>query len=476
MDMEKRLLYYDLENKVALEKDKIAREIDNKLKYKAYFDYHSLGDFDDYFSVIVNPQTGININKHLKKHVTSKHLIQSDMCMVYPMVRSYETSGRMIFSRDPYSSLETDPKKEDKSKLYDNYDGLCEFDFEGDLIMVLKIENQAKRMMEMMLLSRDNMDVLFKFIDYINEEYSILSENDNNIVIYTNFRKGMIGGGATGMMALDADFGGYGQASYHMQTSDWKPSQRVRKRSFKSVYLNQELKTELVGDLDQFMSVETQEWYKFHDIPSKRCYLFYGPPGTGKTSTIKAIASKYGLGICILKLNIREMDDTVLINLIEQLPLKSVLVIEDVDSIFDNTGAKTEDGIKSNLSFSGLMNVLDGITGFSGQIVILTTNHKERLNLDSLRTGRIDYQLEFGHMDPIQTGEMLRSFYEEITEDKIDQLVGKIQKNVEIVPADLQEVIIRHRNDGFDYILENYEDIIHSIKVKSSSKMHSLYS
>ena len=52
--------------------------------------------------------------------------------------------------------------------------------------------------------------------------------------------------------------------------------------------------------------------------------------------------------------------------------------MEDVDALFDGQRAK-KDG-KAALTFSGLLNALDGVGGSSGQIFVLTTNHRERLD------------------------------------------------------------------------------------------------
>lgn len=51
---------------------------------------------------------------------------------------------------------------------------------------------------------------------------------------------------------------------------------------------------------------------------------------------------------------------------------------------------------KSQISFSGLLNAIDGVASHEGRILIMTTNHRERLDPALIRPGRVDVQIEFG--------------------------------------------------------------------------------
>ena len=48
----------------------------------------------------------------------------------------------------------------------------------------------------------------------------------------------------------------------------------------------------------------------------------------------------------------------------------------------------------SRLSFSGFLNALDGVRSQEGQILFMTTNHKERLDPALLRPGRADVHVK----------------------------------------------------------------------------------
>merc|ERR1719478_1026142 len=122
-----------------------------------------------------------------------------------------------------------------------------------------------------------------------------------------------------------------------------------------------------------------------HGIPYKRSYLFYGAPGAGKTSLLTAIAGKYNRNLCILQPTDPRFTDDDLAEAIREAPAKSIIVLEDVDALFDkNREAKTT---KMTISFSGLLNALDGIGNPDGQIFVLTTNFREHLDAALFATG-----------------------------------------------------------------------------------------
>ena len=69
---------------------------------------------------------------------------------------------------------------------------------------------------------------------------------------------------------------------------------------------------------------------------------------------------------------------------------------------------------KQSLSFSGFLNALDGVRSQEGQIVFMTTNHKERLDPALLRPGRADVHVKLDLASETQIrGLFLRFFPEE---------------------------------------------------------------
>ena len=80
--------------------------------------------------------------------------------------------------------------------------------------------------------------------------------------------------------------------------------------------------------------MSSKEEYIRKGIKYKRNYLLHGPPGTGKTSFITSIASKYDLDVFMINLN-TNINDIVFMKIISKLPERSLLVLEDVDFLFN---------------------------------------------------------------------------------------------------------------------------------------------
>lgn len=57
------------------------------------------------------------------------------------------------------------------------------------------------------------------------------------------------------------------------------------------------------------------------------------------------------------------------------------------------------------------MNALDGLASPAGAIIVLTSNHPERLDPALLRHGRVDLKCEFPHATEKQVADLFRSFY-----------------------------------------------------------------
>jgi len=62
--------------------------------------------------------------------------------------------------------------------------------------------------------------------------------------------------------------------------------------------------------------------------------LLYGPPGSGKTSFTEAIAGQCKLNLCYLNLSGGTVDDDGLNRLLTATPSRSIILLEDIDSIF----------------------------------------------------------------------------------------------------------------------------------------------
>ncbi len=171
---------------------------------------------------------------------------------------------------------------------------------------------------------------------------------------------------------------------YYQLNGNWNKLGSKKKRNFDTIYIDNNVKDNLVKDIKKFY--DSREMYEQYGVPWKRVYMFYGPPGTGKTSTILAIASEAGKNI--YKCSMSGINGSYLEYLFKNAK-NGIIVLEDVDALFTGREAKT------GVDFSTLLNLLDGLNTQEGSIVIMTTNHFDKLDNALIRDGRVDMHLEF---------------------------------------------------------------------------------
>jgi chaperone BCS1 len=198
---------------------------------------------------------------------------------------------------------------------------------------------------------------------------------------------------------------------YTSWSTEWKPFGRPRrKRPLSSVVLAPGVKGLVVNDLHNFLS--SSDWYHDRGIPYRRGYLLHGPPGTGKSSLVQALAAEIGYAICVLNLSERGLTDDRLCHLLANMPERSLALLEDVDAAFSRRTQTDEEGYRgANVTFSGLLNALDGVASSEERVIIMTTNHVERLDAALVRPGRVDVRVEIGYATPEVVAEMGERFY-----------------------------------------------------------------
>ncbi len=173
------------------------------------------------------------------------------------------------------------------------------------------------------------------------------------------------------------------------------------KRRRETLAIDTQIERELFGDLDRFL--KSRDIYRQRGIPWRRGYLLYGPPGTGKSSLIQAIASHYDRQL--VSLSLTDMDDSALLRAWSEITATSTIALEDIDSVFEGRRPLGE------LSFSALLNTLDGAGAVEGSIVILTTNHRELLDPALIRPGRCDREFELGYLTVESCAKMFECFF-----------------------------------------------------------------
>ncbi|KAK8865839.1 hypothetical protein IAR55_000987 [Kwoniella newhampshirensis] len=172
---------------------------------------------------------------------------------------------------------------------------------------------------------------------------------------------------------------------------EWRPFGKPRRRrEMGSVVLAKDVSERVEEDLRGFLG--RGRWYAERGIPYRRGYLLHGPPGSGKTSFIQALAGTLNYNICLLNLSERGLTDDKLNHLLGLVPERSFVLLEDIDSAFNRRIQTSEDGYKSSVTFSGLLNALDGVASSEERIIFMTTNHFDRLDPALIRPGRVDLQ------------------------------------------------------------------------------------
>ena len=202
-----------------------------------------------------------------------------------------------------------------------------------------------------------------------------------------------------------------------------------KKRLLNTVILEDGVKERVVEDVKEFLASDT--WYHDRGIPYRRGYLLHGSPGSGKSSFIQALAADLDYNIAMLNLSERGLTDDRLNHLLTIVPPRTLVLLEDADSAFGNRRTQTDiDGYRgANVTFSGLLNALDGVSSAEERLLFLTTNHVERLDAALVRPGRIDMTIEIGAASKRQAERLWDRFYGE--SDKEGELRARFLQRLE---------------------------------------------
>lgn len=227
--------------------------------------------------------------------------------------------------------------------------------------------------------------------------------------------------------------------TFIFKTGYWNNLSKLPKRDKSTLHLPDDMLTNIIEDMDSFIKGEDK--YLKYGIPYKRNYLLEGLPGTGKTSLIFVLASYFNMDIAIINFSL-SIDDATFMKSVTKLPEDCFLVLEDIDTLF--VDRKPGDSNKSMVSFSGILNTLDGIARRNKQITFLTTNYISKLDSALIRPGRIDKVLTFCSSTMQQIQYFFNSFLP-TQKDKWEAFKKKV-KNLNTTSAILQSFFFKHIN------------------------------
>ncbi|XP_073503502.1 mitochondrial chaperone BCS1 isoform X2 [Phyllobates terribilis] len=233
--------------------------------------------------------------------------------------------------------------------------------------------------------------------------------------------------------------------------AEWRPfGFPRRRRPLTSVVLEEGISDKIVQDVKGF--IDNPKWYSDRGIPYRRGYLLYGPPGCGKSSFITALAGELEYSICLMSLSDNSLSDDRLNHLLSVAPQQSIILLEDVDAAFVSRDLAKQNPAAyqgfGRLTFSGLLNALDGVASTEARIVFMTTNHIDRLDPALIRPGRVDVKQFIGHCTRWQLAQMFQRFYPDQPGSAAEEFADSALRALEqISAAQVQGHFMMHKND-----------------------------
>lgn len=184
--------------------------------------------------------------------------------------------------------------------------------------------------------------------------------------------------------------------------------------------------------------VESESWYTSKGIRYFRGHLLFGQPGTGKSSLVQEICRLQNLPLYIIDLASFENDD------FNRIPIehKSVILIEDIDCIFDKRENITKIENSLGITFDALINSISGVNSVKNKYLFITTNNIDKVDAALLRAGRCDTKTEICSLDlkgkRDYISKILEADFEEILQE------GKSDSNAEFENRVVSEALKRY--------------------------------
>ena len=270
----------------------------------------------------------------------------------------------------------------------------------------------------------------------------------------------------------------------------WKEYPFASTRTFANLFFKD--KEEVLAKINFFL--QNPAWYAQMGIQYAFGIGLHGPPGTGKTSFIKSLANMTKRHLIVLSLKMIKTRTQLLQFFYEErynlhnLPhsidfSNKIVVIEDIDCAGDLvckrelmptapppppdsgiqdalnvlmeegrrgpskrnlTAATTEDP----LTLDDLLNVLDGLQETPGRLLIISSNHYNKLDPALVRPGRIDLTLELTKTNVATLAQIYRQCYSaDLPEAAQARLI-----DAQYTPAEVMNMYMEHRTNPQGFV------------------------
>jgi hypothetical protein len=249
------------------------------------------------------------------------------------------------------------------------------------------------------------------------------------------------------------------QYHYDILKHKWIRCKIYIEKTFKNLFLEKKIKKSLKKYVKNMLLDENK--YINLGIPKKIGFLFYGKPGTGKTCTIYALANKFKINMYGLNLHVSK---DIFINQIKSIPNRSIVFINDIDTIkISHNRENNEDGNnnkcislesqnkdkKDEIILSDLLEILDGYCFLHNCIIIMTTNYINKIDPAIIRSGRIDHKIEFNNASRSQIKDIIKyCFNENLTNEVLDNI-----KEYNISTSELINTIVIPNLSNYEYVI-----------------------